>query len=65
MSWSKTIPQAEGMYHVASRDGDYAGVRDVVKIDGEYRDVRSVPWRGWWWTAPIAEPPPPPKWEGE
>lgn len=65
MSWSKTIPQEEGAFHCADRAGFYGGVRDVVLIDGIYRDVRAVPWKGWWWVVPVEEPPRPPVWEGD
>jgi hypothetical protein len=68
MSWIKTVPQEEGSFHISSRDGDYAGVRDVILHKGEYKGVQGislssgVPWKGWWWSVPIVEPPRPPEW---
>lgn len=68
MGWIKTVPQEEGSFHIATRGGEYAGSRDVILHEGEYKGVQGisvssgVKWRGWWWSVPIEVSPIPPEW---
>lgn len=68
MAWIKTAPQEVGIYHIATRAGEEAGIRHVILHEGKHIDVGIVtglPWGGWWWSVPIAKPPRPPVWEGD
>ncbi len=63
--WIKTVPEAPGTYHVATREGDEAGIRHVIEYKGKIIDSLSLArrsWKCWWWDVPIELPPPPPVW---
>lgn len=58
--WVKEMPQAAGTYHVASRDGQSAGFREVYRtLEGDFAQAGPLTWGGWWWSVPVRVPPPP------
>lgn len=67
MAWIKTVPQQEGNFHVADREGEIVGTRYVIYVKDDYVDVNEVAhrvgWQGWWWDVAIEEPPSPPPWD--
>lgn len=65
--WQKEMPQREGEYPTATRDGLKASFETVVRLKtGEFKSVMELihgdNWRGWWWSETLPKLPSPPEW---
>ncbi len=60
--WQKEIPQKEGLYPTAARNGDRAHDKVVYYFYDRYEPAPG-PWSGWWWSEPFPELPNPGEWE--
>lgn len=59
--WQKEMPQQEGNFPIANRDGVIFPVpKNIRNIDGIF--YPRSPWHGWWWSEPMPELPCPPEW---
>jgi hypothetical protein len=66
--WQREMPQREGTYPTATRDGLHATPIAVVEMrSGEFRSVDELhykaQWQGYWWSEPLPVLPRPAKWE--
>lgn len=61
--WRMKLPEEAGTYSVAARDGELAGLRYLVSMQGKVFDPSNIKktegseWGGWWWSEPHPELP--------
>lgn len=60
--WQKSVPDKDGQYWTATRDGLSAGLATVVRHGGQIilaGHTSGIDWAGWWWSERVTEPAPP------
>jgi hypothetical protein len=63
--WTKEMPQTEGLFTTATREG-LPGPYITIVFNYDEKFIPSLIWDGWWWSEPLPDPiimdPRPPSW---